>query len=126
MCLAITVIVALYSCCLACGEETVPKYKKVLRNGEIAMFLKDFYIQRTQKLLQALSDNDTTTTIDLDAVPLIKSKAFGRIHSHFFQTWWKTYKHIIPFKNIHNLSLLFFEREISIASCRALEYIHFF
>ena len=77
-CLAITVIVALYSCCLACGEETVPKYKKILRNEEIAMFLKDFYIQRMQKLLQALSDKDTTT-IDLDAIPLIKSKIFGRI-----------------------------------------------
>ena len=66
---AIIVIMALYSCCLACGEETVPKYRKVLRDGEIVMFLKNFYIQRAQKLQQALSDKDTTTTIDLDAVP---------------------------------------------------------
>ena len=73
---AIILIMALYS---SCGEETVPKYSKVLGDGEIVMFLKEFYIQRVQSLQQALSDKDTTTTIDLDAVPLIKSKAFGRI-----------------------------------------------
>ena len=57
------------SFCLVCCKETLSKYSKVLRDGEIVMYLKDFHFRRAHNLQQVLSDKDTTTTIDLDAVP---------------------------------------------------------
>ena len=48
---------------------------------------KGLLYPKSAKLLQALSDKNTTTNIDLDAVLLIKSKPLEEFHSrHLFQT----------------------------------------
>ena len=36
----------------------MPKYRRALKDEEIVMFLRDFYIQRAHKLQKALSDED--------------------------------------------------------------------
>ena len=61
------------------------------------MFLKDFYIQRAQKLQQALSDKDTATTLTLKEFHnQIKSFRKNSIAGTFPKPFWKTQKHIFP------------------------------